>query len=57
MADPDNRWNRRLFLHVPAIFLVLFFVLPLIGSLPVNTAEVLASPGIMISRSDRDGLR
>ena len=31
MADPDNRWNRRLFLHLPAIFLVLFFVLPLIA--------------------------
>jgi len=31
VADPDNRWNRRLFLHLPAIFLVLFFVLPLMA--------------------------
>lgn len=29
--EADNPWNKRLFLHVPAIFLALFFVLPLVA--------------------------
>ena len=33
MTDDDDRWNKRLFLHVPAVFLALFFILPLIALL------------------------
>lgn len=31
MADSINQMNRRLFLHIPTAFLILFFVLPLIA--------------------------
>ena len=31
MADADDRWTRRLFLTVPSVFLVLFFILPLMA--------------------------
>ncbi|WP_244506536.1 ABC transporter permease [Pararhizobium polonicum] len=31
MSDTDNAINKRMFLHIPAAFLILFFVLPLIA--------------------------
>lgn len=31
MDEAGNRWNRRLFLHVPAAFLAVFFILPLVA--------------------------
>lgn len=31
MDDAEARWNKRLFLHVPAVFLALFFIMPLIA--------------------------
>lgn len=33
MDEAENRWNKRLFLHAPAVFLALFFVLPLVALL------------------------
>ena len=31
MSDSDNALNKRMFLHIPAAFLILFFVMPLIA--------------------------